>query len=324
MRHLATAFIVIACSGGLLADGPPAPKAAKKTGTATAWKAPRTPWGDPDIQGIWNNGTITPLERPNGIDKDILSEEETAAVDQGEATRATPEKRPSDPVADLELAYNQEWWDRGKSIGRSSLVIDPPDGRLPPLTAEGQRRRDAREQARRSHGPGDSVADRPFHERCLIYRSVPPLPTGYNNNYRILQTPGMIAILQEQIHDTRFIYLDGRPHASQKLRQWLGDSRGHWEGDTLVVETTNFDPHIDFFKFQIASETLKVVERIRRVDQNNIDYRWTVYDPTTYTRPWTAVLPMRRDPGPMYEYACHEGNYGLMNVLKGFRAQEKQ
>jgi len=293
---------------------------AKKT-TGKAYTVPRTPWGDPDIQGIWNNGTITPLERPNGVDKDILSEEEAGAVDSGESSRA--EKRPDDKVRDLELAYNQEWWDRGKSIGRTSLVIDPSDGRLPPLTEEGKRRKAAYEADRRSRGPDDSVTDRPFPERCLIYRSVPPLPTGYNNNYHLFQTPGYIVILQEQIHDFRFIPLDGRPHLTGNIRQWVGDSRGHWEGDTLVIETTNFDPHIDFFKFQIASETLKVVERLTRTDADNIDYRWTVHDPTTYTKPWTAVLPLRSEKGPMFEYACHEGNRGLPNVLSGFRAQEK-
>jgi hypothetical protein len=301
----------------------PAAKAAAKAPAKSPWKAPHTPWGDPDIQGAWNNGTITPLERPNGSgQKDLLSDEVTTIIVLLEATRA--DRRPTDAVADLELAYNQEWWDRGKSIGRASLIIDPPDGRLPPLTAEGQRRREAREKERRSRGPADSVADRPFHERCLIYRSVPPLPTGYNNNYRILQSPGVIAILQEQIHDTRFIYLDGRPHLGGRIRQWLGDSRGHWEGDTLVIETTNFDPHIDFFKFQIASETLKVTERIKRTGPDNLDYRWTVDDPTTYTRQWTAVLPLRTEPGPLYEYACHEGNRGLVNVMTGFRAQERK
>jgi uncharacterized small protein (DUF1192 family) len=316
-------FGVVLNAGQSAAPAKPATPASAKAKPAAAkkWVHPRTPWGDPDIQGIWNNGTITPLERPNGIDKDLLSEEETEQADHGEAVRAV--NRPEDRVRDLELAYNQEWWDRGKSIGRTSLVTEP-DGRIPALTEEGKRRRAAYDKDRASRGPADSVYDRPMHERCLLYRSTPPLPTGYNNNYRIFQTPGLIAILQEQIHDTRFIYMDGRPHIPDSIKRWTGDSRGRWEGETLVVETTNYDKHIDFFKFQVASETLKVVERFRRVDENNIDYTWTVHDPVTYTRTWSGTLPMRAEKGPMLEYACHEGNYALRNVLSGFRAQERK
>ena len=328
------AVAAVACvtlSGPVRAQSPsPPPAAAGKksspSGPAASprpWKAPRTPWGHPDLQGVWNNGTITPLERPGGDSRSLLSDDEVAVVDEQEAGRARAENRPKDRAADLELAYNQEWWDRGVSIGRTSLITDPPDGRLPPLTEEGKRRRDAYDRARRARGPADAATDRSLYERCLVYRTVPPLPTGYNNNYRILQTPTVIAILQEQIHDTRFIYLDGRPHLGSRVRQWLGDSRGHWDGETLVVETTNFNPQIEFFRFQAASETLRVVERITRVGPNEIDYRFTVYDPTTYTRPWSGILPMRTEPGLMYEYACHEGNYGIRNVLSGYRTQEQ-
>ena len=294
----------------------PAPKKAASKSTV-----PRTAWGDPDLQGTWNNGTITPLERARGAgEKELLSKEEEAEVNEQSDTRA--ERRPADRAQDLELAYDQVWWDRGASIGRTSLIIDPKDGRLPPLTPDGQAMLDARAAARRSRGPADSWIDRPLQERCILYHGVPPLPTGYNNNYEIAQAPGLVAILHEEIHEVRLIHLDGRPHIGAGIRQWLGDSRGHWEGDTLVVETTNF--HKDAtFRFPADPATLRVVERFRRVGPDAIDYQFTVDNHTMYSRPWTATLPMRKTDGLIYEYACHEGNYGLANVLGGFRAQEK-
>jgi hypothetical protein len=284
-------------------------------------RAPRTAWGDPDLQGTWNNGTITPLERPREAgEKELLSREEEAEVNQQSDTRA--ERRPTDRAQDLELAYDQVWWDRGASIGRTSLIIDPKDGRLPPLTPDGQKMLDARTAARRARGPADSWTDRPLQERCILYHGVPPLPTGYNNNYEIAQAPGLVAILHEEIHEVRLIHLDGRPHIGAGIRQWLGDSRGRWEGDTLVVETTNF--HKDAtFRFPADPATLRVVERFRRIGPDAIDYQFTVDNPTMYVRPWTATLPMRKSDGLIYEYACHEGNYSLPNVLGGFRAQEK-
>ncbi len=303
--------------------GQAAPAAAKRAKLPKTWTAPHTSWGDPDLQGIWDNGTITPLERPRGAaDKALLTEREAAEADAEAATRADGEHRPKDALADLALAYNQEWWDRGKSIGRTSLIVDPPDGRLPPLTPEGQKRVEARAAAVKARGPADSWADRPLQERCLLYHGVPPMPTGYNNNYHIVQTPEHVAILHEMIHEVRLIPLDGRAHVGSAIRQWLGDSRGHWEGNTLVVETTNYSDKATM-RFPSAAETLRVVERLTRVAPDRIDYRFTVHDPTMYTRPWTAVLPMTRIKGPIYEYACHEGNYGMANVLAGYRAQEK-
>jgi hypothetical protein len=294
----------------------PAPKneASKST-------SPRTAWGDPDLQGTWNNGTITPLERARDAgEKELLSREEEAEVNEQSDTRA--ERRPSDRAQDLELAYDQVWWDRGASIGRTSLIIDPKDGRLPPLTPDGQKMVDARAAARRTRGFADSWVDRPLQERCILYHGVPPLPTGYNNNYEIAQAPGLVAILHEEIHEVRLIHLDGRPHIGASIRQWLGDTRGHWEGETLVVETTNY--HKDAtFRFPADAATLRVVERFRRVGPDAIDYQFTVDNRTMYTRPWTATLPMRKSDGKIYEYACHEGNYGLANVLGGHRAQEK-
>ena len=288
------------------------------------WKMPRTPWGDPDLQGTWNNGTITPLERPRGAgEKELLTREEEEEINQQSETRATADNRPKDAAADVELAYDQFWWDRGKSIGRTSLIIDPKDGRLPPLTAEGQKLLDDRAAARRTRGAFDSWIDRPLQERCIMYHGVPPLPTGYNNNYEITQAAGVVAILHEEIHEVRIIPLDGRPHAGASIRQWLGDSRGHWEGDTLVVETTNFRPDTNF-RFPADPATLRVIERFRRVAADAIDYQFTVENPSFYARPWTATLPMRPSDGLIYEYACHEGNYAIVHVLQGHRAEEKR
>jgi len=317
---LSMMLVAVLSAGG---QAPPAGKnGPARSKAASKWTAPRTAWGDPDLQGTWNNGTITPLERARSAgEKELLSKEEEAEVNEQSDTRA--ERRPADKAQDLELAYDQFWWDRGASIGRTSLIIDPKDGRLPPLTPDGQKMLDARAAARRARGPADSWLDRPLQERCILYHGVPPLPTGYNNNYEIAQAPGLVAILHEEIHEVRLIHLDGRPHIGASIRQWLGDSRGHWEGDTLVVETTNF--HKDAtFRFPADAATLRVVERFRRVADDAIDYRFTVDNPTMYARPWTATLPMRTSDGLIYEYACHEANYSLPNVLGGFRAQEKE
>jgi hypothetical protein len=298
-------------------SGAPAKSAAK-------WTAPRTAWGDPDLQGTWNNGTITPLERARGAgEKELLSKQEEEELNAQSETRAASENRPKDKDEDLALAYNQFWWDRGASIGRTSLIIDPKDGRLPALTDAGQKLIDARAAARRGRGPADSWVDRPLQERCIVYHGVPPLPTGYNNNYEITQAPGMVAILHEEIHEVRLIPLDGRPHIGASISQWLGDSRGRWEGDTLVVETTNFREDATF-RFPADPTTLKVIERFRRTGPHDIDYQFTVDNPSMYSRAWTATLPMRTSDGMIFEYACHEGNYSIAHVLEGYRAQERE
>jgi hypothetical protein len=202
------------------------------------------------------------------------------------------------------------------------LIIEPADGKLPSLTQEGQRRSDAVTEARRARGPADSYEDRPLQERCLLYHGVPPLPTGYNNNYQIIQTPGYVAIVYEMLNEVRLIPLDSRPHVGSGIRQWMGDSRGRWEGRTLVVETTNFNNQWNLFRFPASGTKTRVVERFTRVDADHIDYRFTIDDPATYTRPWTAALPFTRIDGPIYEYACHEGNIGMEGILSGHRADE--
>ena len=289
--------------------GPPSSSAG-----ASSFKVPKTPWGDPDLQGIWNFGTITPLERPAQFkDRATLTPEEVARLNEDEARRG--DRRLDDPTQDVEVAYNSFWWDRGQSVGRTSLIIDPPDGRLPPYTPEGQKRRQT--LARRGY---DSWADRALNERCLVYRPVPVRSSGYNNNNQIVQAPGYVAMLQEQIHEVRIIPLDGRPHVGQDIRPWLGDSRGRWEGNTLVVETTNFHPETNY---EGSGPNRTVIERFTLTDANTLSYEFTVNDSTTWTRPLTGQVPWQRDDGPIFEYACHEGNYQLPSILKGARRAEE-
>jgi hypothetical protein len=304
--------------------------AATTTGAAKTWIAPRTPDGQPDLQGIWSNATLTPLERPRELAvKEFFTEKEAAEYEKQLLLQNNADRRRNDdPETDVLLAYNDSWYDRGTKVvptRRTSLIVDPPDGRIPALTQEAQKREAARAEARRRRGPADSWEDRNLGERCLT-RGAPKLPSGYNNNFLILQTPGYVAILQEMIHEVRIIPLDGRPHVEQNIRQWLGDSRGHWEGNTLVVDTTNFNDQIRFNTYnccRASGENLHLVERFTRLDADTIDYQYTVDDPTTFTRSWTAAVPLTRAPGPIYEYACHEGNYGMANMLSGARAEEK-
>ena len=311
--------LVIAAVGLTLVPVAGQSPAAPARKIAAKWTPPRTSWGEPDLQGIWSYATVTPLERPTSqAGKDLLTNEEVAAANNEAQTGA--DRRDGGAQADLARAYNAFWYDRGKSTGRTSLIVDPADGRLPSLTPEGRLRQAAR-AAR-----GDSYAgpeDRPLQERCITYHGVPPLPSGYNNTYQILQTPGYVAIVDENIHDVRGIPLDGRPHVGSAIRQWNGDSRGHWEDNTLVVETTNYSPKTTF-RFPVSGPSLRAVERFTRVAPDAIDYRFTISDPSTYTRPWTVALPLANLPDyVIYEYACHEGNYAISHALSGARALEK-
>ncbi|HVZ22695.1 MAG TPA: hypothetical protein VG871_16590 [Vicinamibacterales bacterium] len=294
--------------------------AGQSASSKKTWTPTTTAWGDPDLTGKWSYATITPLERPaDEANKAVLSVAEVAELN--EEARTSADRRDGPAEVDVARAYNAYWYDRGGSIGRTSLIIDPPDGRLPPLTPEG-RRRQAALAAEAAH-EYDSYEDRPLQERCIIYHGVPPLPSGYNNTYQIFQSPGQVVILDENIHDVRTIPLDGRAHLGPKLRQWNGNSIGHWDGRTLVVETTNYSPQTTF-RFPVAPETLRATERFTRIAPDKMDYRFTIDDPTTYTRPWTAVLPMTNLPDyVIYEYACHEGNYSIRNVLSGARAHDR-
>lgn len=296
--------------------------AAVRAATAAPASVLRTPWGDPDLQGAWTNTTTTPFERlPEVPDKAVLSEAERVDVARKVAERINQDRpRPGQVVP-----YNDFWYERGTLSNRTALIIDPPEGKLPPMTPQGQQRLDALAAARKAH-PADSWLDRSPSDRCIT-RSMPGamMPGFYNHNYRILQTPGYVTILVEMIHDARIIPLDGRPHLQQPVRQWLGDSRGRWEGSTLVVETTNFNDKT--FENGLVTRGFggnqRMVERFTRVGPNAIDYQFTIEDATTFTKPWTVSAPMAKMDDPLYEYACHEGNYALSGILAGARAEEK-
>ena len=283
----------------------------------------RTPWGDPDLQGIWTNRTTTPLERPSELgERAVLSDEERAALDaEADAARDQP------PPPGRTGGYNDFWLDRGVRTNQTSLIVDPPDGRYPART-ERVRESDAAFAALRDGTRFDTWEDLNLYDRCIT-RGMPGamIPGFYNHNYQILQTPDHVVILVEMIHDARIIPLDGRAHLTSRVGQWMGDSRARWEGDTLVVETTNLTPRGDErvrYLVHAGSEQAQVVERFTRVAADRIDYSFTVNDPATYAGPWTAEIPMVPLGGELFEYACHEGNYGLVNILAGARQADLQ
>jgi hypothetical protein len=294
--------------------------------------AVRTADGHPDLQGVWDFRTITPLQRPDEYaGKEVLTDQEAAEFERKYARNQ--DDRESTPTSvqngqastrDVDRAYNDFWWDFGKKVvgtKRTSLIVDPPDGKMPALTAEAQKRGAARRAA--YERPAVGPEDRGVGERCILgFNSGPPmLPSAYNNNVQIFQNAEQVVLLNEMNHNARIIPLDGRPHLPQTVRQWVGDSRGRWEGDTLVVETTNF---LGETAFPNAGPNLRLTERFKRVDADTLLYEFTVNDPTTWTKPWTVQVPMMKSDEPLYEYACHEGNYGLTNLLSAARAVEKQ
>jgi hypothetical protein len=285
----------------------------------------RTHDGQPDLQGIWSNAVLTPLERPADLaDKEFLTEQEAAEYQRRRQQENFKDRRDADAEADVRNAYNDFWWDFGDNIAatrRTSLVIDPPNGRIPALTEAAQRRVAALAERRRLH-PSDGPEDRTLQDRCLNWASAGPpmLPTAYNNNFHLVQTADHVLILNEMIHDARVIPLDGRPPLPSNVRQWLGSSRGRWEGDTLVVETTNFTNKTGF---RGASENMRLTERFTRVADDVLIYEFTVEDPEAFTRPWTVQIPARKADGLIYEYACHEGNEAMTGILGGARAEEK-
>jgi hypothetical protein len=285
---------------------------------------PRLPDGHPDLQGIWTNGTITPLERPRELaDKPFFTPAEAAEYEKQARERNNGDRRDGNSEADLATGYNDFWWDRGTKVVstlRTSLIVDPPDGRIPALTADAQKRAAARAEARRLH-PADGPEDLSLADRCIARPGPPMLPAGYNNNHQIVQTPEHVVILSEMMHDARIIPVSDRPHLPPNVRQLFGNPVGHWEGDTLVVESSNFT---DRTNFRGAGENMRLIERFTVTDKDTLLYRFTVDDPQSFVRPWSGEIPMKRVPGPIFEYACHEGNYSLVNTLSATRAAERK
>jgi len=296
-----------------------------------SWTPPKTPDGQPDLQGVWSNASIIPLERP----KDLAGKQSFTADEiadwEAKVFQRTKRDKPLNPGQ--VGTYNDFWWDADSKRApnfHTSLIVDPPDGRVPPLTPEAQKRADADLAYSRAH-PADGPEDRPLYERCILFPmgGPPMLPSFYNNsqygplttNYQIVQTSGSVAILMEVIHDIRVIPLDGRPHVPSSVRLWMGDPRGHWEGNTLVVDSTNFTNKT---KFRGADENLHLIERFTSTAPDVLLYEFIVDDPTAFTKPWKGEIPMIASDSPLYEHACNEGNYGMRGVLGGARADERK
>jgi hypothetical protein len=321
MKKIALAIVIVAAAATLSAQ-------------KTRWTVPRTPDGQPDLQGTWANNNATPLERPVEFGgRASLTEAEVATLKarsarlfNGDGDAAfgdslfttlltNPDKFVS--VDGKTGDYNQFWLPDRVFDNRTSLITDPPDGRIPALTPAAARRAAAEAAARPLLPAGPE--DRSLSERCITF-GVPRTQPAYMSYYDIVQSRDAVVFRMETIHDARVIPLDGRPHPGRRIQNWLGDSRGHWEGETLVVDTTNFSPKSNF---RGAHENLHLVERFTRVSPDSLQYEFTVADETTWTRPWSAMIPFQRSRAPIYEYACHEGNLGLAGILSGTRAEER-
>ena len=333
--------------GGLAAGamlGASSPTEAQER-SAEAWNVPRTKDGRPDLQGVWANNTATPLERPEALgDKATLTDEELARLEEryarlfasGDSDAAFADSVFVAALGEQEAFssrdtttgnYNQFWLVDREFDNRTSLVVDPPSGRLPPLTPEAQRLVDAR-TAHLADNPASSWTDRRLQERCITF-GMPNLFAGYNTYYQIVQTPEHVVFLHEMIHDARIIPLDGSPHVADAIRQWHGDARGYWDGDTLVVETRNFSSKADspaalYERVRGSAEQLRLVERFTRVGPDTLRHELTVDDPGTYTASWTAMIPLARKDELLFEYACQEGNIGMEGILAGHRAEERE
>jgi len=298
-----------------------------EAGLAASQDAPRTLWGAPDLQGVWDFRTATPLERPEEReDQTFLTAEEAATIEQDRVDRnvrlwEAPARRTE--AGSSVGGYNNFWLDFGTNIiedRRTSLIVDPTNGRIPALSEDGERRADERRAYREAH-PADSYLDRNAFDRCILgFNTGPPMTPGfYNQNMQLFQTPNHVVVLNEMVHDARIIPLDGRPLSN--IESWTGESRGRWEGDTLVVETTGFSER---HSYRGSTTDRNLVERFTRVDADTLLYEFTMTDPATWTAPWTARIPMRWNELPLFEYACHEGNYALPNILGGERQEERK
>jgi hypothetical protein len=301
--------------------------AAQSLAQTKPYVQPRTPDGQPDLQGYWTNSTYVPLERPNGVTKEFYTPQEAAERIKREAARESTQTNPG-TTEDVHYDFSQFVLDRSQTplsqSLRTSLIYDPPDGKIPPMTEEGKRRTAERDEAaRKLGGRWDSAQSNQLDDRCIMMRGPGPpmMDAAYNSNYQIVQAAGYVMILTEMIHDVRIIPLDSRPQPSQNIRQWIGLSQGRWENNTLVVETTNFNGKNPFSG---SSENLKVTERFTRTGENVIQYRFTIEDKSMWAKPWSGELPLTKTNGPIFEHACHEGNFGLYNTLVGARLEEKR
>jgi len=321
-------------AAGVKPQGTAAKAAAPAKPATKAFSAPKTPWGDPDLQGVWNDATSTPLQRPNGKGETV-GEGDASQFEEQLASDLNRDRRDGGPEIDVNRAYNEHWMDSRRlkitEDRRTSLIVDPPDGRLPPqvqISPERQKIRAERQAAANRFNAGMPLVatELSLPIRCIIRTDSPPyLPTIYNNDFQIYQSPGFVVIAPEMIHSARVIPLDGRPHLGKNLHQWLGDTRGHFEGNTLVIETTNFRTD-DGTVYQGANpETYKITERFTRVANDTVNYEFTINDPMTWSKPWTAVVPWTKiDPKEqMYEYMCHEDNFDIVHLLTGARNREK-
>jgi len=336
MRHVSTAAIAIAIVAASLAAQAPSGTAGRDR---TTWAAPRAADGHADLSGVWANNSVTPLERPKQwAGKERLTDAELEQLkrdisqvydDGGDAifqnvVQAALDKRKLASYDPTTGNYNQFWMVERDIDHRTALITDPPDGHIPPLTPEAEKKRGGRtlQGAVTEGGPAgraDGPEDRPLGERCLTF-GAPRTGAGYNSYFQIVQSPTIVGILQETIHEVRIIPVDGKPHLIPNVRQWLGDSRGHWEGDTLVVESTNYSSRSVPFR---ATEQLKTIERFTRVSPDYINWEITFDDPATWTRPWTMMIRLKKEPKELYEYACHESNYSMPGILAGARVKEK-
>ncbi len=321
---LMTALAAITLAGQALSP------AVKTANTGKTWTPPRTPDGHPDLQGVWTNNTVTPLQRPKAVGaKEFYTEAELAENQKREGQRLALNEEEGLPTAagtaaDVHYDFSEFGLDRAQAKlvwdRRTSMIVGP-EGTIPPLTPEARKRNADRAAKAKGH-EFDGPEDRPLGARCLARANVGPpiLPAGYNSNLQIVQGPGYVALEAEMIHDVRIIPTDGRPHLPANIRQWGGDSRGHWEGNTLVVDTTNFTDQNPF----AGAQNLHVIERLTPVDKDTILYQFTVEDPGMWTKPWSGELPISKIQGQLYEYACHEANYGLQNTLRGARVAEEE
>jgi len=326
---LAAAMAMLPPAVSVLAQSASPPK--KSESAKKNWTPPRTADGQPDLQGIWSNASIIPLERPKELEgKQFLTPEEMAAYEATVFNRSSREKPlPAGQVG----TYNDFWWDADSKRApnlRTSIIVDPGDGKVPALTPQAQQRVDADRAYARQH-PADGPEDRALYERCLVFPMTGPpmLPSFYDNhqygplttNYQIVQTPGYVALLMEVMHEMRIIPLDGRPHLPPTVREWMGDARGHWEGNTLVVDSTNFT---DKTRFRGADENLHLIERFTRTAPDLLLYEFMVDDPTAFTKPWKGEIPMIASDGPLFEHACNEEKFCLAWILRGAHADEKK